>query len=372
MTIKQRLLLSNILLVVLPLTAFFVIEILLGYIFLVFFEQAGNEIDIGTFTTVRLILFALTIIIINSLLIIILSRTIIKPLNRLRTASEEIGRGNLDFAIDTTGKDELSDLAFEFDNMRMKLKAEKALNDAYEEEKRTMIAGIGHDLKTPVTSIQGYVDGLIDGVATTPEKREKYLRTISNKTRELDRLIDELSLFSGLNLGESQLEKENIELDHFLNHIIDETRLELNGADIQLSYKHPNRDDTVVRADRMKLSRVFVNILNNSVKYRNKENHSINIGLSHTKHYAVVDIRDNGRGVSEEALAKIFEPFYREESSRNKNTGGSGLGLSIVRNIIESHRGYIDIKSEQGAWTWVQVKLPLSEVQNDQGINHRR
>lgn len=372
MTIKQRLLLSNILLVVLPVAAFFVIEILLGYVFFVFLGQSLNENNIGTFTTARLILFALAIIVINSLLILLLSRTIIKPLNKLRAAAREIGRGNLEFSVDTSGNDELSDLAREFDDMRLKLKASKELNEAYIKEKRTMIESIGHDLKTPVTSIQGYVDGLIDGVAATPEKREKYLRTIAAKTRELDKLIDELSLFSNLNMEESPLEKECIELDQFLSHIIDEAKLELEDENIEWSYEHPSEIDIVIPADRMKLSRVFTNLLNNSVKYRCRENHVIDIRLSRTGNDAVVDIKDNGRGIDSEVLPKIFEPFYREESSRNKKTGGSGLGLSIVENIVRSHGGQIDIKSEQGEWTMATVKLPLSEVQNDQSTDYRR
>lgn len=373
MTIKHRLLLSNILLVVLPVAAFFIIEILLGYIFFVVLGQSVNDSNIGDFTTVRLILFALAIIIINSLLVTLLSRTIIRPLNKLRAAAKEIGQGNLDIPVEITGKDELSDLAREFDDMRLKLKQAKELNDAHAEEKQTMIAGISHDLKTPVTSIRGYVDGLIDGVAETPEKRERYLKTIAGKTRELDRLIDELSLFSSLNIDASTLARETIDLDQLLSHIADEAKFELEDPNIELAYTHTTVDRIFIKADRMKLSRVFMNILNNSVKYKDKKNHSIQIELSSSDGYAAVKVKDNGRGIGNGSLTKIFQPFYREESSRNKDTGGSGLGLSIVENIIKEHKGYIDIESEQGEWTLVTVKLPLSEeVENEQGINHRR
>ena len=361
MTIKQRLTLSSILLVILPVTAFFIIEISLGYLFFIAPGMTINEENIGAFTTLRFVLFVLAVILINTLLILRLAKSIIRPLDRLSAAAKEVGKGNLDSTVETGGKDEISALAREFDDMRRNLKREKELNEVYEEEKRHMIAGISHDLRTPVTSIKGYVDGLIDGVAGTPEKREKYLKTIAAKADELDTLIDELSLFSRLDEGRAALLTENVGLDQLLSHIIDEMRLEFEKSGIELSFENI-AGETIISADRVKLSRVFVNILNNSIKYRMHEKHRIRVQLSTADEFARVTVIDNGRGIGREALSKVFQPFYREDSSRNKNTGGSGLGLSIVKSIIENHDGYINIESEPERGTEVAVGLPLSGV----------
>lgn len=368
MTIKQRLTLSSILLVILPVTAFFVIEISLGYLFFIVPGADVNEENTSAFTTLRFVLFLLAVILINILLILMLARSITRPLDRLSAAAKEMGKGNLDITVTAGGKDEISALAREFDGMRRKLKIEKELNERYEEEKRHMIAGIGHDLRTPVTSIKGYVDGLIDGVPGTPEKREKYLKTIAAKADELDTMIDELSLFSRLDEGRAGLLMENVELDQLLSHIIDELKLEIETSSIELSFEN-NVGQTIIPADRMKLSRVFVNILNNSVKYRKHEKHRISVQISTADGLAQVMVSDNGRGIGNDALLKVFQPFYREDSSRNKNTGGSGLGLSIAKSIIESHDGYIEIESEPERGTRVIIILPLSEVQNDQDID---
>ncbi|KKK34234.1 hypothetical protein WN59_08115 [Salinicoccus sediminis] len=359
MTIKQRLALSSVLLIILPVSAFFVIEISLGYLFFIAPGMDINEENMGQFTTVRFVLFVLSVILINTMLILMLARSIISPLDRLSAATKEMGEGNLDVKVETGGRDEISALAREFDEMRRRLKMEKELNETYEEEKRHMIAGIGHDLRTPVTSMKGYVDGLIDGVAKTPEKREKYLKTIAAKADELDTLIDELSLFSRLDEGRAGLLTENIGLDQLLSHIIDEMKLELEESGIELSFENI-AGETIIPADRSKLFRVFVNILNNSIKYRMHEKHSIRVQLSTADDHARVIVSDNGKGIGREALSKVFQPFYREDSSRNKNTGGSGLGLSIVKSIIENHDGYIDIESEPERGTEVTVGLPLS------------
>src|SRR5699024_6206584 len=139
------------------------------------------------------------------------------------------------------------------------------------------------------TSIKGYVDGLIDGVAKTPEKREKYLKTIAAKADELDTLIDELSLFSRLDEGRAALLTENIGLNQLLSHIIDEMKLELENSGIELSFENI-AGEVIIPADRAKLSRVFVNILNNSIKYKVHEKHRICVQLSTADDYARVMI----------------------------------------------------------------------------------
>src|SRR5699024_5829697 len=166
---------------------------------------------------------------------------------------------------------------------------------------------------------------------------------------------------SRLDEGRAALLTENIGLNQLLSHIIDEMKLELENSGIELSFENI-AGEVIIPADRAKLSRVFVNILNNSIKYKVHEKHRICVQLSTADDYARVMISDNGKGIGREALSKVFQPFYREDSSRNKNTGGSGLGLSVVKSIIDNHDGYIDIESEPGRGTEVTVGLPVRGV----------
>ncbi|MEH7014556.1 HAMP domain-containing sensor histidine kinase [Neobacillus niacini] len=305
-------------------------------------------------------LMILLFIMVIGLLNYLVSRSIIKPISMLREGAERIKSGDLNFEIKTTSNDEIGQLNTTFEEMRIKLKESINLQLQYEENRKELLSNISHDLKTPITSIIGYVEGIKDGVANTREKMEKYLTTINEKARDMDSLIDELFLFSKLDLKKEPFTFENIELVEYLQDYVEKLHLELHQKGIQINHHFMNKT-IYVTADREKLKRVLVNLINNCVKYMNKDEKYISISLHEGPFDVVVEVNDNGYGIEPSALPYIFNRFYRAEKSRNSRTGGSGLGLAISKHIIEEHGGEIWATSEKGKGTRVFFSLKKGE-----------
>lgn len=351
MSIRKRLLLSNVAMVIVPAAAIIIIEGVLG---LLLFSLLGREPDateVRTFMTVRLFLFLLVLVITNSLLTYLVSRSIIHPVEKLRQSARRISEGDLDFRLDAAGKDEIGELARAFEEMRKKLKEADELRTKYEESRRELLASISHDLKTPVTSIKGYVEGIQDGVANTPEKRNKYLQTIYTKAYDMERLIDELFLYSKLDLKQVPFTFERLDLYIYMRSFLKEWEMDFKQEDITVSVQAEEGENYEALVDRKQLKRAITNIISNSIKHMNKQDKHLSICLSADPQWVTVEIRDNGRGIAGEALPYVFDHFYREDEARSSATGGSGLGLAIVKCIIEEHGGQVWAESEQGIGT---------------------
>jgi histidine kinase len=267
-----------------------------------------------------------------------MSRSILRPVNQLSEASKRISKGDLDFNLTAMNKDELGQLVRTFDVMRSQLKESFQLREKYENNRRELIANISHDLKTPVTSILGYVEGIQDGVANTIEKQGRYLETIHTKATYMNRLIEELSLFSKLDVKKLPFHFELVDMKEFIKDYLDEIKDGLSEKGVQISFDAEPMN-VYVQLDRDKIIRVMENIIFNSVKYMDKDTAQIGISLYDQGEMIKVSVYDNGPGVSEEELSKIFSRFYQTDSSRS--TGGSGLGLAIASQIIEAHGGII-------------------------------
>ncbi|MDN4595115.1 sensor histidine kinase [Polycladomyces subterraneus] len=307
------------------------------------------------FRTIIITLF-LALAVTNGLLTYLVSRSILKPLNVLKHATEQIKEENLDFRIVPTSKDELGELSLAFEEMRQKLKESIDLQLQYEENRKELISNISHDLKTPLTAIKGYVEGIRDGVADTPEKIEKYLSIIAKKAEDMDQLIDELFLFSKLDLKKLPFFFEHVEIVKYLDECIEEVKFDLEKHGISIKWARKIAP-TIVIADREKLKRVIMNIIGNSVKFMNKTKGEIGFSLIDKPEKVVIQITDNGPGIDPEALPFIFDRFYRIDKSRNSLTGGSGLGLAIAKQIIEEHKGEIWAKSELNKGTTISFTL---------------
>lgn len=385
MSIRKRLILSNIAMIVIPIFFFIVIEIILG-VFL--FHIAGdwnggkgwnedhgwNGEDIGiTFIIYRFVGLLLALIITNGLLTYFVSKSIIKPVNKLSEAAQQIREGNLDFKIEPMNKDEIGKLAETFEQMRSKLKESAELQKTYEENRKELIANISHDLKTPITSIKGYVEGIQDGVANTPEKMDRYIKTIYTKSVDMDHLIDELFLYSKLDLHRVPFHFEEVDLKSYLVDYIEELRFDIEKDGVVVSF-HAERDISyIVMADREQLKRVITNIVQNSLKHMNKIEERIHVSLSLKEEDVLIQVQDNGIGIPKEDLPYIFDRFYRADPSRNRATGGSGLGLAIVKRIVEEHGCEIWAESKLGEGTSIFFTLKKShnEDENDeQNINY--
>ncbi len=276
---------------------------------------------------------------------------IINPIRKLEVAAQNITAGNLDFTIESDGRDEIGELCQSFEEMRFRLKETAEEKLAAERENRVLISNISHDLKTPITAIKGYVEGIMDGVADTPEKQGKYIRTIYNKANEMDRLIDELTLYSSIDTNRIPYNFSRINVSDYFEDCVEEVGLDLESKHIRLTYGSQVREDTQIIADPEQLRRVINNIIGNSVKYMDKEQGVIQIRIRDAGDFVRVEIEDNGRGIAAKDLPYIFDRFYRTDASRNSATGGSGIGLSIVKKIIEDHGGKIWANSKEGAGT---------------------
>ncbi|WP_123040497.1 sensor histidine kinase [Cohnella candidum] len=307
-------------------------------------------------------LFAVLVVILvltHSFLTYVMSKSIIRPLRQLRSATQQIKNGNLNFQVKVSGKDEIGQLGNDFEEMRSQLQKSILLQLQYEENRKELISNISHDLKTPLTSIQGYVDGILEGVADSPEKTEKYMKTIAAKAEEMDRLINELFLFSKLDLKRIPFIFEVVPVQMFMTDWTEELQFELEKMDIHLGTTWQLDHDATVLMDREKFKRVLSNVIQNSLKYMDKEEKRISIRATSTDWEFHIEIEDNGSGIAASSLPHIFDRFYRAEQSRNSSTGGSGLGLAIAKQIMESHGGTIAAESKEGVGTIILLTLPL-------------
>lgn len=357
MSIKRRLILSNIGMVFIPIICFLLIEMILGYAIFVVFKGNPHSADLRMFIGFQFIAMTIILVVTNGLLTYYVSKTIITPIRKLSFAAKKISEGDLEYSVESNMKDELGQLAHTFEAMRLKLKEAKIAQKEYEQNRQELIASISHDLKTPLTSIKGYVKGIQDGVANTPEKLDRYMKTIYKSANDMDGLLDELFLYSKLDLEQLPFQYEKVDLYNFFADLIDELTLNFEKDQGSAILLVNNEDSYIVEADREKLRRVVTNIIQNSLKYMDKKYKQIQVCLTSEPFEVIVEIKDNGSGIRKEDLPFIFESFYRTDSSRNSSTGGSGLGLSIAKKIIKEHNGTIWVDSELGKGTSIYFKL---------------
>ena len=319
-------------------------------IFLVL-NTTSSESIFYEFIAVEIGILIAILIITNGMLTFFMSKSIVKPLEKLKNGAVLIKNGNLDFKLSSSENDEIGELSRVFEEMRFRLKESLELQLQYENNRKELISNISHDLKTPVTAIKAYIEGIRDGVADTPEKMERYVNTIYKKAVDMDRLIDELFLFSKLDLKKIPFNFEKVELSDYLNDCIEELRFDLEKKNINITFVNELKETSYVIADREKLKRVIMNIVENSVKYINTSVGKIDIIINENHEYVYVSFKDNGMGIPKKSLQYIFDRFYRADSSRNSNTGGSGLGLAISKKIIEEHGGKIWAESDENSGT---------------------
>ena len=278
-------------------------------------------------------------------------RSIAVPLVKLKKATQNIKEGNLDFVLDVEGKDEFSELCQDFEEMRRRLKESTEEKSLIEKENRELISNISHDLKTPITAVKGYVEGIMDGVADTPEKMDRYVRTIYNKTNEMDHLINELTFYSKIDTNRIPYTFSKLNVEDYFSDCAEELGLEMETRGIELVYANYVEKGVQVIADGEQIRRVIHNIVSNAIKYMEKPRGIIQLRVKDVGDFIQVEIEDNGKGIAAKDLPYIFDRFYRTDVSRNSSKGGSGIGLSIVKKIMEDHGGKVWATSRLGIGT---------------------
>lgn len=278
-------------------------------------------------------------------------RSIAVPLVKLRKATQNIKEGNLDFVLEVERKDEFSQLCQDFEEMRKRLKESTEEKILMDKENKELISNISHDLKTPITAVKGYVEGIMDGVADTPEKMNRYVRTIYNKTNEMDHLINELTFYSKIDTNRIPYTFSKLNVEDYFSDCAEELGLEMETKGIELVYANYVEKDVQVIADGEQIRRVIHNIVSNAIKYMEKPKGIIQLRVKDVGDFIQVEIEDNGKGIAAKDLPYIFDRFYRTDVSRNSSKGGSGIGLSIVKKIMEDHGGKVWATSRLGIGT---------------------
>ena len=327
-------------------------------------QEADYDITIGEtgvdgsglrIMTKDLFFTALVILIFTSVSVgLWIYRSVATPLVKLRKATQNIKDGNLDFVLDVEGADEFAELCRDFEEMRRRLKESAEEKLVLEKENKELISNISHDLKTPITAVKGYVEGIMDGVADTPEKMDRYVRTIYNKTVEMDHLINELTFYSKIDTNRIPYTFSKLNVEDYFSDCAEEVGLELETRGIQLCYANYVDSDVQVIADGEQIRRVIHNIISNAIKYMDKGKGMkgiIQIRVKDVGDFVQVEIEDNGKGIAAKDLPYIFDRFYRTDVSRNSAKGGSGIGLSIVRKILEDHGGKVWATSREDIGT---------------------
>lgn len=329
-------------------------------------EIKSNTMDLASNQSYNKIITTIIISIGSGLLVLILlivvwtlyiSRTILSPLKQIYTATEEMTEGNLNYEIHYKKQDEIGRFIKGFNIMRDHLKQSLAKQQQYEKNRKELIATISHDLRTPLQSIKGYVEGINDGIVQNEEMKKRYLQVILSKTEQLNRLIEDLFEFSKIDLDQLAMEKTLINSEDYFTKTLKESEIDLKQNQAQLRVKKPI-PSVVIHIDAKRIEQVFTNLLDNAVRYGATE---IKVALNENKDKRTLDIlmTDNGQGIAQQDLPHIFNHFYRGEKSRSRELGGTGLGLAIVKSIVEAHDGEISVESEQGKGSTFCLSLPI-------------
>jgi signal transduction histidine kinase len=294
-----------------------------------------------------------------------LEKRIIVPIEELRQGVNEIAKGNYDVRVECPIPNDLGLLIASFNEMAGELLQGEKMQAEYEENRKNLIANISHDLKTPITAIQGHIEALLDGPAVTPEKREKYLRVIHHNTAYLNQLIDDLFLFSKLDMDKLEFRFENVRIRDYLADLMEEYQLELEGQDIRIEFSSLLEGETHVNLDGKRFYQAINNIIRNAIEHGPDQGLSLRVKLYQLDDRVAIDIKDNGPGIPQDKLPYIFNRFYRIDTERTKDLESTGLGLAITRELVQAHGGEITVSSREGEGTCFTVLLPEIAANGD-------
>lgn len=383
-TVRNRILYSNALMVIVTLLLFLVINLAVVKIYTETIEtefkasveqvtdKDGLEELLEDWTVRRdefLLLFALdgglciiVLVAVSQIFTGNLIRYMMKPLNALTEGARRIQENELSQNIDYSGGIEFEQVCENFNDMQEHIRDEQERNRKYEKARTDMIAGISHDLRTPLTAVRGTIKGLLDGIVSEPEQREKFLQTAYRRTGDMDRLLNQLFYLSRMETGNMPLVFRDIEIASFLGNYVEAKQEFLAEGKEELILETGDLVEEVC-VDPEQLQRVLDNLLENSRKYAASEVLRMKITLSRTSEGVDMCFADNGVGVPKEQLVHIFEEFYRGDASRSRKDG-NGLGLYIVQYLMRAMKGDAWAESEKGLA--IHLVLPVTERREDE------
>jgi signal transduction histidine kinase len=298
--------------------------------------------------------------IVQVLFLLHLEKRIFRPIEALKKGVEEIARGNYGIKVECEMRNEIGILVASFNEMAHKLEESEKIKSEYEENRKALIANISHDLKTPITSIQGYIEAILDGEGIALEIKNKYLQIIHYNIIYVNKLIDDLFLFSKLDLQKLNFQFEKVQVRAFMSDLTEELGLELEERQVQFFYTDKMEQDLPILLDRKRMHQALRNIVGNALKYGPEKGLIIKAELSKQGDLVCIKLIDNGPGIPADKLPHIFDRFYRVDKERTKDLMSTGLGLAIARELLQAHGGSIAAFSEEGKGTCFTITLPLT------------
>ena len=292
-----------------------------------------------------------------------LRHSIILPLTAASDAARRIAAGELDISLPASRVREVAELNRAFESMGDELRSSLRRQVAMERDRRLFISAIAHDLRTPLFSLRGSLEGLEKGIASTPEKRARYIAIAQDKAAVLERLISDLFTFTRMEYMDEAPNRTLLDIDEFLPHLVEgiRPRAETNGIHVALDAASTRVN---VEADSHLLTRAVENLLDNALRHT-PVGGTVRVEWSGSDSTVSISIRDTGPGIAEADLPQLFDPLYRGESSRNRKTGGAGLGLTIARRIVEAHGGTLVAANNPEGGAVFTVTLP-----KERGADH--
>lgn len=294
-----------------------------------------------------------------------MEKRIMAPIEKLKDGVDQIAKGNYDIKIENNIYNEIGLLIHDFNKMAETLKEAEKMKKEYEENRKALIANISHDLKTPITSINGYIEALVDGVVTSPDKVDSYLRIIHSNTTYINNLIDDLFLFSKLDMQKLEFNYEKVKIKPFMADLMEEFEFVLKEENIEFRFEDNLLEELEVSIDRKRIYQVIRNVIGNAVKYINKEKPIIEVILSGDDKNIRINVKDNGPGIPEDKLSNIFNRFYRIDTERTKDFMSTGLGLAIAKEMVEAHGGSIYAESKIGEGSTFTIQLPKNVAEGE-------
>ncbi len=311
---------------------------------------------IGFFLFVMFFFALLTMVIVNMVVYKKVQSMVLEPIKQISNAAKAIRSGDLTTPVKVSGPTELQQVCRDFTDMQAYLKDSYTKQAEYDRSRRELLSGISHDLRTPLTSIKGYAEGLMAGIANTPEKQQRYFSAIETRAGDLERLINNLSLYNNFEATLFMYHPIVCSFRQMLERYIDEEKGRFERDRITIEWGVETTEDTVY-IDVTEFHRILDNLFNNAVKYRTADTSYIRLRLEKEEAFLVFLFGDDGPGIEEDSLDDIFEAFVRLDTARAHTNMGSGLGLAIVKKIVEAHHGTVRAYNDRGLT--LCITLPL-------------
>jgi len=373
MTIKKRLFISNLLMMVVPIVIYLITVAAAIFTLSILYDielgggrGAGYRAEILAAGGVSVVFFAIAVftllvvivIITNRLLTKFVFKRIMQPLEMLSDGVRHISDGDLDYRLNYSAKDEFAPICAAFNDMAAKLKIADEIVQKSEQNRKELFSSISHDLRSPLTSIKAFAEGLVDGVAQTPEAQQEYLQVIIQKADDVNSMVSQLFLYSKMDMGNYPNNPEILDVGKEIEEFIAASSEEYKAKGLLIKVVGTTTE-VCINADPLQLRSVFANILDNSAKYKHKDSAIAKITALAEDEFIKIIFEDNGVGVKDEMLPKLFDAFYRADPSRNNPQQGSGLGLAIARKAIERMGGNISAENCKKSGLRIIIKIPI-------------